>query len=133
MLDVYLVVIPEPGLRFEARLDEWWNVPLTRGFFAIDIGRQPDSWLRVHAPTVKMKIGVVVRLVGISAVEPNDVEVMVFNPNASCERSLGRFLSGLHVNHNTSHLSQELLSHKREVVIVLLEVAINDRHGGEAS
>src|ERR1700683_358185 len=60
MLNVYLVVIPKPGLRFEARLDERREVMLMGGFLAVHVGGQPDPWLHVHAPTVKMKIGIVV-------------------------------------------------------------------------
>src|ERR1700723_3037268 len=105
MFDVYLVVIPKPRLGFEARLDERREVLLTRGFLAVNIGGQPNPWLHVHAPTVKMEIGIVVRLVGICAVEPNDVEVVILDPYPSYERSLVRFFPGLYIDDNASHFS----------------------------
>src|ERR1700734_1827677 len=122
MLDVYLVVIPEPRLCFEARLNERREVMFARGFLAVNIGGQPDPWLHVHAPTVKMEIGVVVRLVRIRAVEPDDVEIVVLDPNAAYKRSLVRFFSGLYIDDDASNFSQEFLPYKGEVVIILLEV-----------
>src|SRR5271155_3406430 len=64
MLNVYLVVIPEPRLGLETGLDEWREVMFSRGFLAVDIRRQPEPRLHVHAPAVKMEIGIVIRPIG---------------------------------------------------------------------
>src|ERR1700693_3194995 len=69
MLDVYLVIIPELCLGLEARLDEGGEVTLARSFLTVNLGGQPDPRLHVHAPAVKMEIGVVVRFVRVCAVE----------------------------------------------------------------
>ncbi len=69
----------------------------------------------------------------VRAVEPNDVVVLVFDPNAAQEAAVARALLGGHVEHQAAHVAQEFAAHVAEVIVLAIEVvAIREDHPGEA-
>src|SRR6266550_2542733 len=84
------VVAPKPRLSFEVQIVERRRASLGTWLFDVDVGWQPHTRLEVQAPTIEVQIIAVARMRSISTIEPDDVEVAVFNPDSSCEKPLWR-------------------------------------------
>src|SRR6516164_8875954 len=101
------------------------------GLLAVNIRRQPHTWLHIHAPAVKMQVCVVVAAVAVGSVETDDVKLLVLNPNAANEQTFGCVLSRHHVNHVAANLAKELLPDEVKRVVLFLEVPVEDSHLSE--
>src|SRR5713101_8296523 len=126
------VVAPQAGLRLEEYAVERRMVALGIRLLAVNVSRQPGPRLDICPPAIKVQVRIVVRAVGIGAIEPNDVKVPIFHPNPYGEKTLGRFLAGLDIDHDAAYFPEEFLPHEIEVVVALLEVAVEDHHLREA-
>ena len=67
----------------------------------------------------------------ISAIEANNVVVLVFNPYPSQESPVAGVLFGLNVDDQAAHFSKELPANELEFVVLLLEILIQHDHLGE--
>src|SRR5207248_11025675 len=109
-LQVLHIVAPQPGLRFEVQAAEGRTVSTGVRFLAVNVGRQPHARLKVEAPAVEMQIIAITGTWRVGAIETDNVEVAVLHPYSSGEQALGRTFFRLHVNHDATHFSQELLA-----------------------
>ena len=124
------VITPEPGLAFHLELAH--ECILGIRFFGVNIGRQPQPRLQVHAPTVKMEVEVSPRRWLVIAVDANDVEILVFNPYAAHKVGALGVGSGHNVINQGADLSQELLPQVFQVVIVFIKLVIKEDELHEA-
>ena len=91
--------------------------------------RRPHSRLHVHTPAVEVKIvvGFVVWIADVGTVEPDDVAVLVLDPDAPEETPRASLLRA-HIEDPCAHRAQELAPHEGEVVVLLVEPARIDEH-----
>src|ERR1700685_166515 len=71
-------------------------------------------------------------MIGISPVETDDIEVVVFDPDSPRKQTFAAFFDGLDIDHDAARFAKKLASHKREVIVIFLEVGIEHRHLCEA-
>src|ERR1700685_2153048 len=71
-------------------------------------------------------------MIGISPVETDDIEVVVFDRDSPRKQTFAAFLHGLDIDHDAARFAKKLASHKREVIVIFLEVGIEHRHLCEA-
>src|SRR4029077_13958256 len=93
-------------------------------FFAVDVRRQPGSGAHVEAPTVEVEVSSHLGLREVGAVEADDIVILVFDPDTPLKAPRRGLRFGLDINHETANFAEELPAHKREVVILLLEVGV---------
>src|SRR5215470_45184 len=80
-----------------------------------------------------MQIIGVTRMGGVGSVEPDDIKIVIFDPNPSREQSFRRRFFRLDINDYAPHVSQKLSPNKRKIVIVLLKVRIKHHHLGKSA
>src|SRR5579864_4682337 len=68
----------------------------------------------------------------VSSVETNDVVVLIFDPNPAQESGCLFTFTGLNIDHQAPNFTQKFTPYKVELVITLLEVAIEHHHLGES-
>src|SRR4029077_18824565 len=85
------------------------------GFLAVDVARQPQP--RAHVLTPAIKVKVFLRCIGcsMSAIEADDVEILVFPPDSSEEFSISGSAFRLNVVHEAPHIAQELFPRRPEI------------------
>src|SRR5271157_308878 len=64
----------------------------------------------------------------VGSVEADDVEILIFDPDAAEEAALARVLFGSDVDHDAAHFAEKLAAHKREVIIAALKILVEDDH-----
>src|SRR5262249_26826883 len=121
------VISPNPRLCPEVKLFAYGVVKFA--FLAIDEGGQPETGLQVGAPAIKMEIPAGVPIAAVSAVEPYDVVILVFHPDASEEAAFSSLFQRRHVEHQAADFTEKLLPHVIELVVLLVEaVRIDEDH-----
>ena len=124
------VVAPQPHLALDLRA-------FLGMLFRVDIRRQPEGRLHVGAPAVDVEPELFPRLrdagkAADDAVEPDDVEVAVFDPEAS-GKAVGDGAARSDVQHQAADFAEELTPQEREIVaLVVQQPPVGHRHGGEA-
>ena len=68
----------------------------------------------------------------VSAVEADDVVVLVFDPDAAEEPALASVFLGRDVDDDAAHFAEELAADESEIVILALKILIEDHHLGKA-
>src|SRR5205823_12895185 len=81
--EVLKVITPKTRLGLETQTAGHSIVKI--GFFAINVGRQPEARPQIEAPTVKVQIVAVARCRAIRAVEADNVVILVFYPDSPHE------------------------------------------------
>src|ERR1700693_2771907 len=97
-------------------------------FFAINEGRQPEIWLDVGAPAIKVKIPTGVTTAAVSAIEAHHVVILILNPDSSEEAALAGLLARGYVEHQAAHFSQEFAPHIIEFIVLFIEAAGVDKN-----
>src|SRR5262249_25273355 len=125
------VVAPEARLRFEIELLAQRVVKVF--FFAVNKSREPHTGLNVGAPAIEIEIPAGVAAAAVRAVEANDVEILVFDPDAACEASLAGFWKRGDVEHKAAHFTKKFTVNVVELVVLLIEaVGVEENHLQEA-
>src|SRR5580698_4725052 len=68
----------------------------------------------------------------VSAVEADDVVVLIFHPDPAHKTDTPVFSFRLNVNHDAADFAQKLAAYKREVIIFALEILVDYHHLGKA-
>ena len=103
-------------------------------FLAVNERRQPHTGLHVGAPTVKVEVPAGMPAATVSAIEPNDVVVLIFDPDAPQEAALAGLFHRRNVENQAAHFTKKLAPHVIELIVVLVEaVGINENHLQEAA
>ncbi len=98
-------------------------------FLAIHERRQPKPWLYVRAPAIEMEVPAGVPVAAVSAIEANDVIILVFNPDASHEPAMVALFGGCHVENQAAHFAKEFAANIVKLVVLLIEaVGIDKDH-----
>src|SRR5208282_369632 len=105
----------------------WRFVGHDVGFFAVNIRGEPGPIPDVDAPGVEVNKLRTLDRVNVCAVEADDIEVVVLNPDAPHELTVA-FGSGSHIKDETSHGAQELSLVVDKLVVHAIEVLHVD-HG----
>src|SRR5215471_21656566 len=100
--------------------------------FGVNVSGKPHSRSHVQTPAVEVQIQAGARLRIISAVEADDVVVLVFDPDASFETSSTGVFPGRYIDDDAAHLTQKFATHECKVVILALEIFIENHHLREA-
>ena len=95
-----------------------------RAFLGINKRGQPEIRPGVHAPAVKVKIQIGKGTAGIGAVESNDREVLVLDPNAPDETAFARFFIRGYVKDERAHFSEEFAADVVEIVVLRVQAAV---------
>ena len=85
---VLQVVAPDAGLRFECEFV--FRAGAEVAFFAVDVGRHPVAGNQVEAPAIHVEEVGVARGRSVGAVQADDVEILIFDPDAAQEAAAGR-------------------------------------------
>src|SRR5258708_19864026 len=68
----------------------------------------------------------------VSAVEADDVVVLILDPDAAEETPLAGVFLRSDVHHDAAYFAEELAPHEREIIIPTLKILIEDHHLGKA-
>src|SRR5438552_4865356 len=117
------IITPQTCLRFEAQAVRHSIMQI--GFFAVNVGRQPEARPQIQSPTIKVQIITVMRSRAIGSVEADNIVMLVFYPNSPNETAAG-MLFRLDVDYQATDLSQEFSSDKVKVVVLALKVVVHD-------
>ena len=101
-------------------------------FFCVDIRRKPGPGAHVHPPTLEMEKEIDFWCGKVSSVETNDVVVLIFDPDSTQEARCLFTFAGLNIDHQASNFTQKFTPNKVELVIALLEIAVEHHHLGES-
>src|SRR5262249_55971119 len=119
-------VAPQADLRLDPRRPNGAAVARF-GLLAVDIRRQPEAGEDVRPPAVDVEEQLLLeeareRLVDVAAdpVEPDDVELTIFHPDAAGE-AVARVALRLHIEDEAARLAEELAPHELEVVPLAIE------------
>src|ERR1700726_949802 len=113
--EILQVVAPEPRLRLVMK--RLTDTVFEIGLLGIDKRRQPDAGAEVLAPAVKVQVitGSWMRIV--SAVEADDVVVLIFDPDAAEEPAFAGVFLGGNVPDDAAYFAEELAADKSELVL----------------
>src|SRR6202167_136851 len=64
----------------------------------------------------------------IGPIETDNVIALIFDPHASHETAGRRIFLGLDVDHQAAYFSQKFTPYKREVIVLLLKIGIENHH-----
>src|SRR6202162_4528625 len=102
-------------------------------FFAVNEGGQPQIWLHVGAPAIKVKIPTGVAAAAISAVEAHHVVILILNPDASEEAAFPGLFTRGNVEHQAAHFAEEFAADVVEFIVLFIEtIGVNENHLQEA-
>src|ERR1700719_817385 len=102
-------------------------------FFAVNEGGQPQIWLHVGAPAIKVKIPTGVAATTVSAIEAHHVVVLILNPDAPEEATFAGLFTGGYVEHQTAHFAEEFAAHVIELIVLFIEtIGVDENHLQEA-
>src|SRR5579883_11538 len=125
------VVAPEAGLGLEIEL--LGNGVVQILFLRVDEGRQPQAGLHVGAPAIEVEIPACVAVAGVGAVEANDVEVLIFHPDAAEEAAAVVLFERGHVENEAANFAQEFAANVVELIVRTVEaVGVEEDHLQEA-
>ena len=108
-----------------------------RRLLHVDGDRQPYSGLHVHPPTVEVEVvlgGILGSGRGVSAVEADDVAILILNPDAAIEAAHAfDFGPGMHVEDPGADRTHKLRAHKAEDIVLCVESRrVKEHHLHEA-
>ena len=125
------VVSPQAGLRLECDLVLCAGSKVT--FFAVDIGRYPISRYQVQPPAIHVEVVAVARRVSIGSVQADDVEVLIFYPDAAQEAASSGVFFRCYVKYQRADVARELAPDVAEIIVRPVEiVAVGVNHPGKA-
>ena len=91
------------------------------GIFGVHECRQPQPWLHVHPPAIKVEVIVAAALRLVGSIDADDIVVVVLDPDAPDKVSPLNFLVRNNVEDQRAHVSQEFLPLILKIVILLVE------------
>src|SRR5690242_2466612 len=97
----------------------YWVLHIT--FFIEDHSGQPPIFPAILPPTVEAEVVAEARRAAVDAIETHDVEVLIFNPDATHEAPFFRLHSRINVEHQTPNFAQELAVNIRKLIMVAIE------------
>src|SRR5260370_25101478 len=124
--EILQVVAPKPRLRVV--MQRLTNTVFEIGLLGIDKRRQPDARAEVLPPAVKVQVIAGSRMRIVSAIEADDVVVLIFDPDAAEEPALASVFLGGNIHDNAAYFAEELAADESEVVIPALKILIEDYH-----
>src|SRR6202030_1817709 len=102
-------------------------------FFAINEGGQPEIWLDVGAPAIKVKIPTGVAASTVSAIEAHHVVILILHPDASEEAAFAGLVTRSYVEHQAAHFAEKFAAHIIKFVVLFIEaVGVDENHLQEA-
>ena len=128
--EILQVIAPEPRLRLV--MERLTDTVFEIGLLGINKRRQPHAGAKVLPPAVKVQIITGSRMRIVSAVEANDVVVLIFDPDAAEEPALAGVFLGGDVHDDAAYFPKELAADESVIVIPALEILIEDHHLGKA-
>src|ERR1700694_3342145 len=97
--------------------------PVTEvAFFAVDVGWQPMPRHKVQSPAVHVEELRVLWARNVSAIQPDYVVILIFNPDSALKHPLAGAAFRLHVKHHATHFAQELAADIFEVVVAAVKI-----------
>ena len=109
------VVAPDAGLRFES--DLVFHACAEVAFFAVNVSRHPVAGNQVEAPAIHVEEVGIARGRIISAVEPDNVIFLIFNPEAAEEAPSAGVLLGCDVEHQAAHVAEKFAANVVKLVV----------------
>src|SRR5205085_8895129 len=101
-------------------------------FFAVDVSRYPVSRDQVQTPAIHMEEVSITRAWSIGAVQADNVEVLVFDPDASQKASVPSAFLWRDIEHQRANITQKLSPRIAKLIVRLVKVvAIGKQHPGE--
>src|SRR5208282_3668340 len=128
--EVPQVVTPEPRLRLVIQ-----RLPqsiLQIRFFGINHRGQPYPGPQVLPPAIKVQVITGARMRVVSAIEANDVVILVLDPDTAKKPAFASVLLRRHVHHYAAYFAQKFPPHEREIVVLTLKILIEHYHLGKA-
>src|SRR5260370_33938089 len=93
----------------------------------------PWARLSFGPPAGEMKFPVGGRAAAVAAVKADNVEILIFDPDAPKEPALAGLLLRRDVEHQTAHFTEEFPPHVIELVGLLVEaISVDENHLQEA-
>src|SRR5271168_5167553 len=129
------VVAPDAGLGLEGQLVLHTRAEVA--FFAVNVGGNPVTGNQVQTPAIHVEEVGIPRRRSIGSVEPDDVEVLVFDPDtteeaASLAGALGVLL-GCDVKYETTDVAEKFAADVMKLIVRAVKVrTIGIDHPGEA-
>src|ERR1700731_3138002 len=125
------VITPQAGLRFEIELLGQRVMQLA--FFAVNEGGQPEIWLDVGAPAIKVKIPTAVAAAAVRAIEAHPVVILILHPDASEEAAFPGLFTRSYVEHQAAHFAEKFAAHIIKFVVLFIEaIGVDENHLQEA-
>src|SRR6267143_4025066 len=125
------VIAPEARLRLKVELFRQIVVHVL--FFAVHEGRHPHTRLHIRAPAVKVEPPAGMSVAAVCAVEPHNIEILVFHPDAAKKTALAALLLWRDVKHQAAHFAEEFAAHIVKLVVLFVEsVGVEKNHLQEA-
>src|SRR5208283_6230765 len=99
----------------------------------VDESGQPETRLHIGAPAIEMEVPAGVAVPVVRAIEANDVEILIFHPDASHEAPLVILLGRRHVKYEAAYFAEKFAANIIKLIVLLVEaVGINKNHLQEA-
>src|SRR5262249_4547496 len=101
---------------------------LRLGLLGINVGGQPQTRLHVDAPAVEMEVELALGIWAVGSVEANNVEILIFYPDAT--QKVRRLVLAFrnHVNYARPAPAQKLAAQVSEFVMLLIEMLVQKHH-----
>src|ERR1700674_862047 len=96
------------------------------GLLGINKRRQPDAGAKVLTPAIKVQVIAGSRMRIVSAIEADDVVVLVLDPDAAEEPALAGAFPGCDIHGDAAYFAEELPANESEVVILALKILIEN-------
>src|SRR5258707_13106286 len=103
------------------------------GLFGVDVSRQPESRTHVDAPAIEMEIEFRAGIDLVAAVEPDNVVVLILNPDASDKKWPLHVWARHHVKYQRADFAQELLAERLQFVVGIVKVMAQENQFHEAA
>src|SRR5712664_501246 len=125
------VIAPEARLRLKVELFRQIVVHVL--FFAVHEGRHPHTRLHIRTPAVKVEPPAGMSVAAVCAVEPHNIEILVFHPDAAEKPALAALFLWGDVKYQAAHFAEEFAAHVVELVVLFVEsVGVEENHLQEA-
>src|SRR6202521_5810705 len=102
------------------------------GLLGINKRRQPDAGAKVLTPAIKVQVIAGSRMRIVSAIEADDVVVLVLDPDPAEEPALAGVFLGCDIHDDAAYFAEKLAADETEIVIPALKILIHDHHLGKA-